>query len=220
LDLNGNINEPIIKNEIKYKPKKTIISKDLVIIDKIKQKMKETYHKYNNSNDIILISPYAGVLPIRAWQPTYYIELSKKILNNYENALIVITGTTSAKKLHNEIEKSISDERCINLTGKTTLTEYIQLCHTSKYIITADGGAAHFAATTDIKGLVFFGPETPLLYKPISDNIEPIYLNYNCSPCLNAFNYRITNCKNNLCLKNISVDYIFQKIKLTKQIKT
>jgi hypothetical protein len=34
-----------------------------------------------------------------------------------------------------------------------------------------------------------------------------------CSPCVNAFNQRVTMCNNNLCMQAITVDAVFEKVK-------
>lgn len=212
LEIPDKSQEPIIKNSINFQPSTLIIEKDIIVEEKLRNLLKNICEDYTSEMKSIIISPFAGDLPIRGWKPDYYIELCKRFLKKSVINTIIITGTKEAIKLHKEIENKINLKRCINITGKTNLTEFIQLCHICDFIITSDGGAAHFAALTDIKGLVFFGPETPQIYKPLSDKIEPIYLNYNCSPCLNAFNYRITKCKDNQCLKNISVDLVFEKL--------
>ena len=51
--------------------------------------------------------------------------------------------------------------------------------------------------------LVFFGPETPALYRPIADpdRCHVLYSHYACSPCVTAFNQRRTECTDNVCLE-------------------
>ena len=70
-----------------------------------------------------------------------------------------------------------------------------------------DGGSAELAALTDVHIMVFFGPETPALYRPLAapGRCHVLYSHYGCSPCVSAFNQRKTDCTDNLCLKTIDV---------------
>jgi ADP-heptose:LPS heptosyltransferase len=74
--------------------------------------------------------------------------------------------------------------------------------------VTNDSGPAHFAALTDVHVIVFFGPETPELYRPLTDRCTVMYSNYACSPCVSAYNQRRSVCTNNRCLTTISVDTV------------
>jgi ADP-heptose:LPS heptosyltransferase len=75
-------------------------------------------------------------------------------------------------------------------------------------LVTNDSGPAHFAALTPIHVVVFFGPETPELYRPVTEHCTVLYSNYACSPCVSAFNQRRSVCSNNRCLQAISVDEV------------
>jgi len=83
----------------------------------------------------------------------------------------------------------------------------------SDVLITNDSGPAHFSAMTDIQTFVFFGPETPLLYGPLGKNCYVFYSNYSCSPCVSVFNHRQSPCQDNKCLKSISVQEVYEKVR-------
>lgn len=162
---------------------------------------------------LILINPNAGELPVRAWPLENYIRLTQKLLQD-EQINVIITGTQNAcadaKRICEAVE---NNARCIDLTTKTTFKELIHLYDISDLLVTGDCGPAHFAALTSIKQLVFFGPESPVLYSPLNHNTIPIFLNFPCSPCLSAFNHRNTICKDNKCLQAITVDEVYRIIK-------
>ncbi len=80
--------------------------------------------------------------------------------------------------------------------------------------MTADSGPAHFAAMIDIPEVVFFGPETPHRYAPLSNKIEILYTNLSCSPCYTAQNHRHSLCDDNICMKRISSDAVFEKCRV------
>jgi len=111
------------------------------------------------------------------------------------------------------LHKTINNKRCLNLTGETSLTELIQLFHFSDLLITNDGGAAQFSGLTDINAYIFFGPETAHLYKPLGKNKYILQKKFNCSPCLNVFNFRNAVCGDGLCVNSWTPDELFDMIK-------
>jgi ADP-heptose:LPS heptosyltransferase len=63
---------------------------------------------------------------------------------------------------------------------------------------------------TGIDAVTLFGPETPLLFAPPGPRSHAIYAGLACSPCINAYNNRQTACRNNICMKSIAVDQVFE----------
>jgi hypothetical protein len=59
---------------------------------------------------------------------------------------------------------------------------------------------------------VFFGPETPARYGPLSDRCVPLYANYACSPCVTAFNQRRSSCTDNVCVQHFDVETVAQLV--------
>ncbi len=102
----------------------------------------------------------------------------------------------------------MNSDRAVNLAGKLTLRTLITLMTRSDALISTDSGPAHFAALTDIAGVVLFGPETPLLYSPLSERLRVLYLGLACSPCFSPMNYRLSPCTNNRFIREITNDMI------------
>ena len=179
-------------------------------IKKIKDKNIKLIKSYDPGQKIILINPDGGVLPIRSWPLENYIDLLKKLEKNY-NLLIIGKGRT-AKDSAIKIKSKIKSNKVTDLTNKTNFKELIDLFFISDVLIGNDGGLAHFATLSKIKIITFFGPETPKLYGPLSENAINIYNNFSCSPCLTAYNHRKTKCTNQKCLKTIKVDEVYRTI--------
>jgi ADP-heptose:LPS heptosyltransferase len=162
---------------------------------------------------IIVVNPNASkLISIRKWPLENYAKLIKKLLED-KNVYVAITGVASEKPDAEYICNYVKNKRVLDLTGKTTLRELIDLFNIGNLLITNDSGPAHFASMTNIHIVVFFGPETPELYKPLTENCTMVYSNYACSPCVSAFNQRLSPCNNNLCLKNIDVDRVYKTVK-------
>ncbi len=205
--------EYLLKQEIKTLTALPKLPEDKENIEKIKEIIKLKYPEFNDKIKIVIICPDAGEIPLRGWSYEKYQSLAKLILEKHCDSMIIITGVKNAFIKNESLKKSVNSERCINFTGETSLYELIQLFHISKILVTNDGGSAHFSALTDIYSFVFFGPETPVLYRPLSDRCISLYKNYNCSPCLNVFNYRYSSCRNNKCVNDFLPEEVYELVK-------
>jgi len=102
----------------------------------------------------------------------------------------------------------LGSPRVLDLTGETTLTELLHIFNLADVLVTNDSGPAHFAALTRIHAVVFFGPEIPDRYRPLSASSDVIHTGYSCSPCIGPLNQRRSPCNDNLCLKSINIEEI------------
>jgi ADP-heptose:LPS heptosyltransferase len=202
--------------------KTQVVEKDLIIpkrgIEKnarnmLLKKLEDENENITKAKKIILLNPNASdIVPLRRWPLENYKELAKLLLE-HEGVYIIITGVESERKDVDIICDAISPERCINFAGKTSFFELIDLYNLADVLITNDSGPVHFSSMTDIKAFAFFGPETPKLYGPLGKNCRLFYSNYACSPCVSAFNHRKSPCRDNKCLKAISVMEVYNEVK-------
>jgi ADP-heptose:LPS heptosyltransferase len=157
---------------------------------------------------LIVVNPNASkLISIRKWPLEHYAELVRRLLDDPQNAC-VLTGVKSEREDSEFILARVPSDRLVTLAGKTTLRELIDLFNMAELLITNDSGPAHFAALTDIHVMVFFGPETPDLYRPLTERCTVMYSSYACSPCVSAYNQRKSPCTNNRCLTTIGVDVV------------
>ena len=209
-----NTETPMLKQAI---DKKEIKTPKLVTERKYKEtiikKLQSLNPSINEKKKIILFNPGASkLLPLREWPLQYYKELAIKILED-KNSFIVITGLVGDKEYAQEICKFTRNDRCLDFTGmSTTLKELIDLYNIAHMLITNDSGPAHFSALSDIRTIVFYGPETPVLYGPLGENYTALYSNFACSPCVSAYNHRKSLCTNNRCLQAIKPETVFNLI--------
>ncbi len=169
---------------------------------------------YNDFPDIIgkeliLIYPSGGILPIRAWPLHYYYKLSADLIRN--GYAVGVIGLKDDQDIANKILSHCKSNNCIALTGYTkSIRELILLFHLASLLITNDGGPGQFASLAPIPTIIFYGPETPVLYGPLDDSTVNFYVPLSCSPCLTAYNHRNSPCDgDNVCLKYIKPDQVF-----------
>lgn len=178
---------------------------------KIWYKLKEINAEIGLDKKLIVVNPYAGeLLPIRSWPLSCYIELIEKLLQD-KKVFIIITGGNDSKNWEDKIIKSVGDDRIIGLAGKTSFNDLIDIYHISDVLITNDSGPVHFGSLTPIKTFAFFGPGG-LTYEPLNKNAKVYYANFSCSPCLTDKNHGQTTCKDNKCLKAITVKEVYRDV--------
>ena len=161
---------------------------------------------------LIVINPNASaLLPLRKWPLDRYALLVERLLHDPRN-VCVVTGSASEREEARFIVDRVKSDRVVDLTGKTSLGELIDLFNVADVLVSNDSGPAQFAALTDIHAFVFFGPETPARYGPLSDRCVPLYANYACSPCVTAFNQRRSPCRDNRCVQHFDVETVAQLV--------
>lgn len=160
---------------------------------------------------LVLVYPSGGILPIRAWPLHSYLQLCASLLA--EGYTVAVIGMQEDKPLAQTITAHCASPDCIDLTGYTkSVRHLLAIFHRAALLITNDGGPGQFAALTPVPSIVFFGPETPLLYASLARNSHCFYSAIPCSPCLTAYNHRSSPCDgDNQCLKQISPAQVLAK---------
>lgn len=158
---------------------------------------------------LVLVYPSGGLLPIRAWPEEHYAALVRGLLD--DGAAVGIIGMPEDRALAERLRSACGgNERCINLAGYTRSVRHL-LCifHRASLLVTNDGGPGQFAAMTPVPTIVFFGPETPTLYRSWSPHAHAYFTGLACAPCLTAYNHRTSPCNgDNQCLKRILPDEV------------
>jgi ADP-heptose:LPS heptosyltransferase len=157
---------------------------------------------------IVVLNPNASArFPMRRLPLEAFTELARNLLEDPE-VFVVIIGVASEKPEAQDMCARLGSPRALDLTGQTTMTELLQLFDLAHVLVTNDSGPAHFAALTRIHVVVFFGPEVPERYRPLTASADVIHTGYSCSPCIGPNNQRQSPCNDNSCLKSISIEKI------------
>jgi len=158
---------------------------------------------------LILVNPNASdVFPLRKWPLESFVALCSRLLSARPNLWIAMTGTSSEAETTARLVRLVNDRRCFNLAGKTSFEELLALYSLASVLVTNDSGPAHFAALVNLPTVVLFGPESPRLYAPLGKHVRCLYAGFACSPCISVYNNKKSPCRDNLCLKAISVDEV------------
>ncbi len=192
-------------------PLPTLVKPPEHVFDKVRTTLQKL--GVTEGSRIVLLNPNASdMLPIRKWGTERFIGLARRLLDSDKRLIVLFTGAPSEQPVCESIAASLNSARAVCLAGHTTLEELIAVYWIADVLVTNDSGPGHFASLTDIKTVVMFGPETPLLFGPLGETASVIWKRLACSPCVSAFNHRNTPCEDNVCMKMITVDEVFDKI--------
>lgn len=170
---------------------------------------------------ILLNANASDLLPLRKWNEDNYLTLARRLLEEFDDVCIGFTGAPEEAPKVESLVRSIGSPRVFCLAGRTTLRQLLIVYGLADVLVTNDSGPAHFATLTTIDVVTLFGPETPLLFGAPTPRNHAIWLGLACSPCVNALNNRQTACRNNLCMKMITVDQVFETVcRVHRQRKT
>lgn len=183
-------------------------------ITAMRERIRNEYLPYDEQRHrVVLINPNASdLLPQRRWMPDYFVAVMCRLLAEYKDLLVLITGAPAEREEAEMLKRQVGHERCINFAGRQRLEELPALYSIAEILLTNDSGPGHFSAVTNLRTFVIFGPETPRLYGSLG-NSTPIYAGLACSPCVSAANHRKTPCTDNVCLQVIKPEAVLEQLR-------
>ena len=170
---------------------------------------------YNLPEKFIIISPSnshqkRNILNYRAWENENWKALITKLNHDIP---VVIIGNTNEDDFFKKLKPY--PKTVIDLVGKTPLIDLIGVIEAATALIATDTGTAHIASAVNTEVFTLIGP-TPAdvtgPYKTPHNTIHIISKNLECSPCYKTAIMK--SCKANLCMKMISVDDVYNRVKL------
>jgi len=161
---------------------------------------------------VLLNANCSDLLPLRKWDEPNYVDLARRLLDALPDLHIAFTGAPAEAPKVAGLVQEIDSPRCHSLAGKTTIRELLAIYGLSSVLVTNDSGPAHFATLTPIHIVTLFGPETPALFRGLSEGTRILWAGTACSPCVSAYNNRVSTCRDNVCMQRISVDQVFATI--------
>jgi len=177
------------------------------LLEKYKNEMVAIRKKHSY---LVGINPSANWL-LKRWPSENFATLCDKLTKELNCGIIAI-GAKADTTAVNEVIHAM-EEKAYNFCGKTSIKELAALIKNVDLFISNDSGPAHLSASLGVNTLVLFGPTSSVLSAPRGERVEILKKSIQCEiPCYNV------SCKDNLCMKNITVEDVFLKTKaiLTK----
>lgn len=116
----------------------------------------------------------------KRWSPDYFAEVAKYMTQ--KGWQIWLLGSSKDVMLAAEAQR-ISGGVCVDLAGKTTLAQAVDLLSCVHAVVTNDSGLMHIAAALDTPLIALYGASSPRFTPPLSNNARVLSLCLSCSPC-------------------------------------
>lgn len=167
--------------------------------------------------------------PERMWQIERFAELAARLHERmeYRNLKCCLCGGKEEAHLGAIfIDKYVPKEKIINMIGKTSLPELIEIIRGAEFIVTNDTSAVHFAAAVNTQAFCIWGPWEygrflPYAVEKAENRRLPIvcYHETECRNCLLDGTDKTAECSRFIsakgirkCLDMVTVDDVIDKI--------
>lgn len=164
--------------------------------------------KYGLSQDkpILVLCPGAEFGPSKRWPEEHYAAFA----NHYiaKGWQVWIFGSAKDSDVAKKIQAQTQNQ-AIDLTGRTSLGDAIDLMSLAKLVLTNDSGLMHIAAALDIPLVAAYGSTSPGFTPPLGEKVKIVQEKIECSPCFK----RTCPLKHHQCMQRLSVDTALQAAK-------
>lgn len=139
---------------------------------------KKSNHKKDQK--ILALCPGAEYGPAKRWPAKHFATIAKQKLK--DGWQVMLFGGPKDESITQEIQ-SLTNNKCTDMAGKTSLTEAIDLLAEATVVISNDTGLMHIAAALDKPLIVIYGSSSPGFTPPLSNRAKILSLQLECSPC-------------------------------------
>ena len=129
---------------------------------------------------ILAICAGAEYGPAKRWPADHFTDVARaRLAHGWD---VWLFGSDRDASVTREIDR-LTDRRCLDLAGRTTLGEAIDLMSLAAGVVTNDSGLMHVAAALGRPLVAIYGSSDPSYTPPLGTNAEIVYLGLSCSPC-------------------------------------
>jgi ADP-heptose:LPS heptosyltransferase len=162
-----------------------------------------------------LVGPYTvcavapgSNMPVKQWGFDKYRMLGEKLLRLHRNIFLLVFGGPQDASMGNDLVQ-FWQERCLNLAGKTTISESYFLLRHADAFVGNDSGTMHLAAAVGVPCVAIFTARAPEnVWYPYGENHRVIRHETECHYCM------LKECKieSSRCIRSIDVDEVLDAL--------
>lgn len=158
---------------------------------------------------VAVLCPGAEYGPAKRWPPHYFAELAQKL--SAASCDVWLVGSAQDAVIGDEITRH-SGNSCIDLCGRTSLAEVIDLLSCAALVVSNDSGLMHIAAALDKPLIAIYGSSSPAFTPPLSAAAQIVKLDLPCSPCFK----RVCPLGHFNCMMQLSPAQVWARIEFDK----
>lgn len=154
---------------------------------------------------VLALCPGAEFGPAKRWPAEYFAEIAKaKLADGWD---VWLFGSEKDGPITAQV-RALAGADCIDLAGRTSLAEAIDLLSLAALVVSNDSGLMHVAAALGRKIIAIYGSSDPGFTPPLSDDAQILSLKLACSPCF----ARVCPLGHTNCLRELKPQQILDKM--------
>jgi heptosyltransferase-2 len=146
---------------------------------------------------ILALCPGAEFGPAKRWPEESYAAIANAKLQEGWDVWLFgsLKDAVGSKRI-----MELTQNRCVDLTGKTKLEEAIDLLSLATVVVSNDSGLMHIAAALKKPLIALYGPTSATFTPPLHDEAKVLSLALECQPCFQ----RECPLQHQRCMKELS----------------
>ena len=146
----------------------------------------------------------------KRWPVQSFAALAGSLARSHPHFRFMVLGGPSDSEAGLAIQKAIgNDERCLDLTARTSLPELVEWIRMASVLVTNDTGPMHIAAALGRPVIGLFGPTNPNRTGPYGQIDRVLRLKLECMPCMSA---RCSNSVYQECLSDLQPSVVHSMV--------
>ncbi len=132
----------------------------------------------------LILCPGAEFGDSKQWPASHYAGLAQKAL--LEGWQVLLVGSANDEAVATAIRRQLPatlQSACLNLAGRTSLAQVIDLLSTADAVVSNDSGLMHIAAALQRPLLAIYGSTSADFTPPLADRVKLLASDIECRPC-------------------------------------
>lgn len=129
---------------------------------------------------VTAFAPGAEYGPAKRWPAAHFATLALKLAARGEQVWLLGSARDAAATAQ---VQDLAGGICVDLAGRTSLDEAIDILSAAGRVVTNDSGLMHVAAALDRPMAAIFGSSSPRFTPPLAARARVVTLELDCSPC-------------------------------------
>jgi len=153
---------------------------------------------------VVALAPGAEFGPAKRWPVGHWTRLAQALLQS--GHAVWLFGSPKDAPITQEIAAQAPG--AIDLGGRTTLLQAIDLLSLAPITVSNDSGLMHVAGAVGSRVIAIYGPTSLAMTPPLSENAQVLRRDLPCSPC----GKRVCPLKHHRCMEEIEVSQVLARV--------
>ena len=137
-------------------------------------------HSLYSDAPVLVLCPGAEYGAAKRWPTVYYAQVAQYWLD--KGGQVWLFGSQKDQIVTAELNAHTKDG-CVDLAGRTSLAEAIDLMSMADFVVSNDSGLMHVAASLQRPLISLYGSSDPGFTPPLNKQAHILRLGLDCSPC-------------------------------------